>query len=438
MGLLDFLNSDDARLGLGLLAAAGPSREPRSFGQRAFGLLGTLDAQKSEKEDREMRRRMQEAQITEIQAQAAQRQAAAEKERRAYEQQQRVQGLLRDRLSPVSPIQANASSGITGPRPEALGAVGQRPAVNWQELIALGVDPKLVAALAEAPNLGRPEVARVEEEMVDGRPVKRQLDKYGMPVGAPLKQWKAPVQMDTGGQVGMIDPVSLQLLAQFQKSQTPDGKASNALGWANFGLSKQREAREGSAPKGQYDPERGLVIDPRTGVAIPVTQGGVPIGPKSKTDKLSEDQGKATGWLSQAMHAHRNMKAALAKTPSAAYPGIPDVIAGIPSLGVGAAVGNWMRGTDRQKFMQASSSLSEAVLRAATGAGVNKDEAEQKVRELTPVWGEDAETTAQKMDSIPVYIESLKVRAGPGAALVKSTTPEGSWGDLGEFKVLRP
>jgi hypothetical protein len=47
-----------------------------------------------------------------------------------------------------------------------------------------------------------------------------------------------------------------------------------------------------------------------------------------------------------------------------------------------------MRGADRQKFMQGSSSLSEALLRAATGAGVNKDEAAQKIQELTPVfWG---------------------------------------------------
>jgi hypothetical protein len=55
---------------------------------------------------------------------------------------------------------------------------------------------------------------------------------------------------------------------------------SHSLGLANFGLAKQRLAVEQSAPKGQYDAERGLLIDPRTGQAMPVTQGGVPIGPK--------------------------------------------------------------------------------------------------------------------------------------------------------------
>jgi hypothetical protein len=74
-----------------------------------------------------------------------------------------------------------------------------------------------------------------------------------------------------------------------------------------------------------------------------------------------------------------------------------------------------LRSPNRQKFNQASSSLSESLLRAATGAGVNKDEAVQKVQELTPVFGDSPEVIDQKMRAIPLYIDSLKVRAGPGA-----------------------
>lgn len=133
--------------------------------------------------------------------------------------------------------------------------------------------------------------------------------------------------------------------------------------------------------------------------------------------KLTEDQGKATGWLVQAENAFKNMQAAgfdrNGDPTSAAKPGVADAIAGVPL--VGGAVGNWLRTPDRQKFVQGASSLSESLLRAATGAGVNKDEAKQKIEELTPQWGEDIETTKQKMAAIPLYIESLKVRAGPGA-----------------------
>jgi hypothetical protein len=119
-------------------------------------------------------------------------------------------------------------------------------------------------------------------------------------------------------------------------------------------------------------------------------------------------------------------------TPSSAKPGFPDAVAALP-WGIGEAPANMMRGADRQKFMQGASSLSEALLRAATGAGVNRDEALQKIREITPVFGERPETTKQKMDAIPLYIESLKVRAGPGAPLAAGVMPAsggatGSWG----------
>lgn len=117
----------------------------------------------------------------------------------------------------------------------------------------------------------------------------------------------------------------------------------------------------------------------------------------------------------QADNAFRNMKAATAKDPSAARPGFNDALASIPSMGLTTGAANLMRGAERQQYMQGASSLSEALLRAATGAGVNKDEALQKVRELTPQIGDDPATIAQKEAAIPLYIESLKLRAGPGA-----------------------
>jgi hypothetical protein len=170
--------------------------------------------------------------------------------------------------------------------------------------------------------------------------------------------------------------------------------------------------------KGQYDAERGLLIDPRTGQARQVVgTDGQPIAPKGGSAKMTEDQGKATGWLIQAENAFKNMKAAgfdaQGNPKSAAYPGINDAIANIPG---GAPIANSMRSPDRQKFIQGASSLSEALLRAATGAGVNESEAKQKIAELTPQYGEDKATTKQKMAAIPLYIESLKVRAGPGAS----------------------
>jgi len=78
----------------------------------------------------------------------------------------------------------------------------------------------------------------------------------------------------------------------------------------------------------------------------------------------------------------------------------------------GTTMKNVVRGKTRQKFAQAASSLSEALLRAATGAGVNEHEARQKVEELTPVYGDLPEVREQKRAAIPMYLKSLEARAG--------------------------
>jgi hypothetical protein len=122
----------------------------------------------------------------------------------------------------------------------------------------------------------------------------------------------------------------------------------------------------------------------------------------------SEDERKGAAWLSQADNAYKNMLSAMKTYPGADSPGILETIA--PDALKGAT-----QGTGRQLFTQAASSLSEALLRAATGAGVNRDEAIQKIREITPEYFDGAERRKQKLDSIPVYLESLKTRAGRAA-----------------------
>lgn len=147
---------------------------------------------------------------------------------------------------------------------------------------------------------------------------------------------------------------------------------------------------------------------------------GLPL-PSKKTEgggTATEDERKAAGWLAQATNAYNNMLGAMytkeGKTTGAEKPGVIESALGtLPFIGEGSAA--FARSTSRQKFMQASSSLSEALLRAATGAGVNKDEAKQKLEELTPLFTDDEDTRKQKLAAIPVYLDSLKTRAGRAA-----------------------
>lgn len=139
---------------------------------------------------------------------------------------------------------------------------------------------------------------------------------------------------------------------------------------------------------------------------------GLPL-PSKKTEggksTATEDERKAAGWLSQATNAYSNMLAAMytkeRKPTGAEEQGFGEVI----------GLGGFARGPERQKFVQASSSLSEALLRAATGAGVNEAEAKQKIEELTPVYSDKKENIDQKLKAIPIYLESLKTRAGRAA-----------------------
>ncbi len=246
-----------------------------------------------------------------------------------------------------------------------------------------------------------------------------------------------------GDKVAFRSPYSTEMQGSMPIGQSADSRASNAIGWANNALAQQRFAMDqDNQNKPQWIESLGGFADPRTQRVMPAKDmQGNPIEGAGKA--MTEDQGKATGWLVQAQNALKNMDGALALDPSASKPGINDAIAAIPSFGFSSGVANLMRGDNRQKFMQASSSLSEALLRAATGAGVNANEAKQKIDELTPVIGDTDAVIAQKREAIPIYIESLKVRAGPGAkkaaGISNTGGAQGSWGGtasdpLGLFK----
>ena len=119
--------------------------------------------------------------------------------------------------------------------------------------------------------------------------------------------------------------------------------------------------------------------------------------------KKTEDQGKATVWLQDALVNYQDMINAMfdesGRPTGAENPYLLDY-APIVS-----------RDPARGKFKQASKSLSEKLLRASTGAGITKDEAEQKVKEIVPEYWDSDAVKKQKIANLPSYIKSLAVRA---------------------------
>jgi len=121
--------------------------------------------------------------------------------------------------------------------------------------------------------------------------------------------------------------------------------------------------------------------------------------------KSSEDERKASSWLNQARFAFKNMTEAAKEGDGVDQPGLAEALS--PDMLKGG-----VRSASRQKYVQAASSFSEAALRAATGAGITKDEAKQKIEELTPTFWDKESVKEQKYQALLVYLDSLEQRAG--------------------------
>ena len=424
MGLLDFMDNTDPAA---LTALAGGLLSGRGFAQSAVaGVSGYQQALLAAKQralaEEELRAKiaLQAAQTQETLDQSLLRKAQAEqigkKEASTVAEELRQRMMLQDALRGAKGVDANAITGVTGPRPEALAGIGARKPIDAQALIANGGDPARVKAFIEAADLGRPEVARqVDGAMANGQPSTILMDKFGGRVGDALPKAVERKLANLGGSEVAYNPFGLTDGQTFNRTQSPDSKASNAVAWANNSLANKRFALDSANAGNLVETPDGYVRVFGTQSQAVSAPGGGPRPLMGKGNNLSEDQGKSTNWLVQASNGFENMKKAIAREPGASKPGFLDALAEVPSAGIGGGIAQALRSPDRQQFIQGASSLGEALLRAATGAGINVYEAQQKTKELTPVFGDEPAVVKQKMDSIGLYIQALKVRAGPGA-----------------------
>lgn len=401
-GLLNFMGDgwDDPKSAATLAFAHGLLSAPKGQGMAgaAQGLLAYQGVM-SEAKNSDMKRKLLQGQIDENAAQTEQRRQAALAQQAQQQQAMRAAAALRNAGGPMGGPQAMAGGG--GPTQANAAQIGQRAPIDFQALIREGVDPKLVLALAESRNYGRPKVARtVETQDAQGKPVTIQLDEHGQAVGEGMRQWKAPVQVDRGGAIDFRDPTSLAGQS-FGKTMTPGEHASNSLGWANnriaggnLDLARQRLQMEQTAPKGQFDSERGVMIDPRTGQATPVMQGGQPIGPKNKD--LNDTQAKAKLFgerMQQANSVLDKMATAGVDRPGMIHQGAQ----AIPLIGGPAAQAtNWTQSKEQQQVAQAQRDFINAVLRRESGAAIATSEFENAQQQYFPTIGDSPEVREQK------------------------------------------
>jgi len=454
MGIFDSLTNLSPEQNQGLLAAAaqilqqsGPSRTPTSFGQILGGGLGayqqSIDAQKKRKMEEDQAAQIAQLtglKIADAKSDLANQTAARDRaeQLRQFYMKQGSGGIQNAIQTPpemgnnLAPTQSNSDL-LNSLQPSPMQNSGAQNGGIYQQRLAMAQQLRNAGFSAEADAQEaaalkfQPKVKEWQKVQREGKVLYAPYFEdgtSGSPV--PLEVAEKLEKINTGGATELANPYTGATVRSLKNTQSPDSVAQVAATIRGQNISRQNALDTLLAPT--FNQEAGGFISRPTAAAPNGTLTPL-AGLPTRGPKLTEDQGKATGWLVQAENAFANMKAATAANPSAAKPGINDIIGAIPGVSGGA---NLMRGEERQKFLQGSSSLGEALLRAATGAGVNKDEALQKQRELTPQIGDSNAVIKQKMDSIPLYIESLKVRAGAGAPLaadVLSNKPgKGAWG----------
>lgn len=185
-----------------------------------------------------LRERVYNAQIKNYESEAEQRRATAAAKQRDLDLAAQRERAQREVLTGIvgrgQPGFRDASIAMTGNAPAGYTSPTSRARITDADMaawIANGGDPKQLQAIAEAGNLGLPEVARtIEGRGSDNTPQTLQFDKYGRPIGAAIpKPFEMKLQ-DIGGSVVPVNPYAPTAIT---KTMTPGDVASNSLGWAN-------------------------------------------------------------------------------------------------------------------------------------------------------------------------------------------------------------
>lgn len=311
-------------------------------------------------------------------------------------------------------------------RAQLLAQLGNVPG-QYQQGISQAMQQRLLASQLGAAQSKAETLSTIQKEMAD--PTAFQA-KYGFsPAGmdattaqeilqrgtlARVEAAAKPptfIERDLGNVIQRVRADTGEVVATVPKGIAPGTAQANALAQARLD--------RGGEGKVQANDQGLLFRIGNDGIARPIMlpSGEQMRGAPPASAKPTEGQNQAAGWLLQATTAYNNITDVLRENPDAASPGI---VSSTVKATLGDTAANYIRSPAQQRFAQAASSFAEAALRAATGAGVNESEAEQKIREITPQLGDSDEAVAQKMASMQMYLESLRLRAGPAAANIPS------------------
>lgn len=444
-GLLD---SDGARLGISLLAAAGPSLTPVGFGQRLQAGMGAFDDYKRE----QLRNRAYESHATKGELEV-------DKLRREMADDQATRDVLKGAYSGGLPTGPVRFSGPTGAVNDALPPdlrIGALPGLTpksevWSRYRAIGdqlAQQGLVPQAQKYFDLAekfRPKFSTTPQVVTDpvtGKTINVLIGEDGtiQPVAYGVKP---DIQLqDLGGTVAAIDKNATPGGQTFAKTMTPGEVASNQvawannrLGWANQGTSADRLAFDRQqAGKPQF--HDGQWVYPPS---MQAPQGTVVSPPGVAPKPLTEFQGKSTNYAARMLDASRvideltNQPGGAPYASSVAQAGyrahFPDWLPGGQALaGLATTANNQLNPMvtkDAQRYRQAQENWVTANLRQESGAAIGRDEMDKDVRKWFPEPGDSDAVIRQKADARRVAERAMLVQAGQGAKQVPGIVGDG-------------
>lgn len=374
MGLLD---NDGAMLGLSLLAAAGPSATPMSFGQRLYGALQQDQARRNDAEDRKQRKAMQELQMQQLLAQAA-RQKQADQE---MQQRRNYLGAVDPSAGPAMPVSTPRAlaAGLSLPEIAALQPQQADPMAGIAKIDPKDYTPESFAAFVQTRN---PAVLRKAE-----KPDLNSLIVMG-PDGRPMLNQ------------ALFD--AKRRLAQ--------------AGATNVGVSY------GAPVAGVADGKPVFFQPDKAGGAPAIIPGVTP----PKTDKpLTESQAKAAAYRSQMETAERELS------------GNPIDMTKLGrqiDVGLAGGITNLIASPAAQRARQAQEQWAEAFLRFKTGAAATKDEVTLNVRTFFPQPGDGPAVIEQKRRARAQAAKDVSFAAGSAPHESPDAAPANNVVDFGSLK----
>ena len=357
-GLLDIFDTDEGRLGLGLLMAAGPRADGAGFGQRVGDAFSFVERGRTEKEDRAQKQAMQQMQMAEIQARAQEYQSKTAKEKAAAERAVAFQS-----------------------------ALTQNPGAFAQLATQFPDQVDLIEKLSKASTFGKPRVSRTAEVSgPNGSKQIIQLDDFGQPVGDAMHGYVAPQLVNLGNKQVFQTP---QAGASFDVGMSPSEQDASRRGWANNSLAQQRfamdqkQAQEGGKPT--FNADAGGFIYPPSAT----NPSGNVVKVPGFSKPLNDVQGKALLFGTRMAESDKVINN-LSK--SGIDVSMPLSNAG---FGIGSAV-NLVNSEQGQMLDQAKRDFLNAVLRRESGAVISPEEFDSANKQYFPQIGDGNRVKEQK------------------------------------------